>query len=356
RLDLHRDRTVRRRHRDVRAQGSVGEAHRHVDDEIGAAALEGLRRRHSRDHVEIARLRPAVAGLALAAQANPRAVVDAGRDLDRVPLRAPLARGAAAARTRILDHRAVSAAARARLREREEPLALRLDAAPVTLGTERRRGSRLRARAGALAAGGLELDRNLGLDPAQRVVEREVDLYLQVAPAPTPLLLLRPPAAAEEPAEDVAEVAEISEVEPLVGEAAGPGPPVLGAEAIVLLPLLGVGEHVVGGLHLLEALLRSWVARVCVRVVLAGELAVGLLDLVLTRALGHAEGLVEILNRRHRSPAEPPPRRVPGGGPGRRGGSPSAPPRAPSPPRPRRAGRAAPRGRAGRSGRSSRSR
>src|SRR4029077_5478189 len=98
----------------------------------------------------------APAGLSLAAQADSRAVLDARGDLDRVALGTPLAAGAAAVRARLLDHGAVPTAARARLREGEQALALRDHAAAVALGAEHRRRAGLRARAVALAAGGLE--------------------------------------------------------------------------------------------------------------------------------------------------------------------------------------------------------
>src|SRR5262249_9593992 len=154
---------------------------------------------------------------------------------------------------RILDHGAVPAAARAGLREREQALALGDHAAAPALRAERRGRPRLRARAAALAAGGLELDRDLGLDALPRVVARQPHLDLAVAAALAGLtLLLATPAAAEEAAEDVAQVAEVGDVEALEVEAARARPAaVLGAEAVVLLPLLRVGEHVVGRLHLL---------------------------------------------------------------------------------------------------------
>src|SRR5207253_232174 len=114
-------------------------------------------------------------------------------------------------------------------------------------------------------------------------------------------------------------------------------------------------EQVVGVLDLLEALLRRGVARVRVGMVLPGELAVGLLDLVLARALRDAERPVEVLNGRHRPPPEPRRPRARDARRGRQAGSPSARPRARSLPPPRRAARAAPRGRAGRTGRWSRS-
>src|SRR5207237_4001200 len=107
-------------------------------------------------------------------------------------------------------------------------------------------------------------------------------------------------AAAEQVPEQVAEIAEVPEVDvEAAGAAACAGPSVRGAEAVVLLPLLRVGEDVVGGLHLLELLLGRSVARVLVRVVLPRELAVRLADLVLRRALLQAEGVVQ--RRSHQS-------------------------------------------------------
>src|SRR6185503_9637015 len=102
------------------------------------------------------------------------------------------------------------------------------------------------------------------------------------------------------------------------------------AEGVVLLPLLLVGQRVVRLLHLLEPLLRRRVPRVVVGVVLAGELAVRLLDLVVRRALGHAEHLV-VISHRSGSPRRRPCRstrpRGPAGRRGRPAGSRAARPR-----------------------------
>src|SRR6476620_3954169 len=77
-----------------------------------------------------------------------------------------------------------------------------------------------------------------------------------------------------------------------------------------MFPLFRAGGQVVRVLNLLEALLGGCVARVLVRVVLAGELAVGLLDLVRRSVLRDAARLVRVLHsanttlagRRTRSP------------------------------------------------------
>src|SRR5262245_34309119 len=108
---------------------------------------------------------------------------------------------------------------------------------------------------------------------------------------------------AAEPAEDVGQV-EVAFLEADVLEAAGPctGAGARAAERVVLLPLLRVGEQVVGLLHLLEALLGLRVAVVRVGMVLPRELAIRLLDLVCGGAPLDAEHLVRVTGR-HGYPA-----------------------------------------------------
>src|SRR5207248_2023598 len=97
-------------------------------------------------------------------------------------------------------------------------------------------------------------------------------------------------ATAEQVAEDVPEATgERAGVEASAAEAGERA-----AAAVVLLALLGIREHIVGLRDLLEALLRSLVARVAVRVVLARQLAVSLLDLLIGGALAYPEGLVVV--------------------------------------------------------------
>src|SRR5262249_35106148 len=197
----------------------------------------------------------------------------------------------------------------------------------------------------------------------QRIVEREVDDDLEVVAASClrPLgAATRTTAPAEHAAEQVAEIPEIAKVEVLeidvpAREAAAA---VRGAEGVVLLTLLGIREQVVRALDFLETLLGRRVAGVPVRVVLACELAVGLLDLLGARVLRDAEDLVWITGLgRHRLPSQLQRSRERDATRGRPGGSPSGALRAPflrtgqAP-----AARASPRGHAGRTCRSSRSR
>src|SRR5690606_29519398 len=68
-----------------------------------------------------------------------------------------------------------------------------------------------------------------------------------------------------------------------------------GTQGVVLLALLGVGEHRVGLADLLELRLSLGVPGVVVRVVGAGELAIGLLDGGRIGVLGNTESRVEVL-------------------------------------------------------------
>src|SRR5215208_5280034 len=71
--------------------------------------------------------------------------------------------------------------------------------------------------------------------------------------------------------------------------------PVL-AESVVQFSLVGVGEHLVRFVDLLEALLRVLVARVEIRVMLSCQLAIRRANLFLGRRPRHAEHLVIVLD------------------------------------------------------------
>ncbi len=96
--------------------------------------------------------------------------------------------------------------------------------------------------------------------------------------------------------------AEYDEARRLFGSGAGPfrpGAAGTGAEQpaglVVLRPSLGVGEDVVGLGDVLEAVLGCGVVRVLVRVQLAGQLPVRLLDGRAVGVLGDAQGRVVVL-------------------------------------------------------------
>ena len=95
-----------------------------------------------------------------------------------------------------------------------------------------------------------------------------------------------------EPAEDVLEAREDGRVE---SRAAGRGDAEAGvAEAIVQMPLVGVGEDRVRFRRLLEPVLGLFVTGIPVRVVLQSQLAVRALDFSVARGADHPEHFVVI--------------------------------------------------------------
>jgi hypothetical protein len=68
---------------------------------------------------------------------------------------------------------------------------------------------------------------------------------------------------------------------------------------IIALALLRLADDVVGGVDLLEALLRLRLARIEIGMRLLGGLAIGLADVVLAGVGRHAQRLVEIGHQSH---------------------------------------------------------
>ena len=130
--------------------------------------------------------------------------------------------------------------------------------------------------------------------PGIGLLERDLDVVAQVAAAGRTVAALLVPAArrAEEHVEDVAEALAAERAE-APGVAARPGV----AEAIVVGPLLGVREHFVGFVDLLEVRLGRRLVVGDVGMVLARQLPVCALDRALIRIARDAEHRVII--RRH---------------------------------------------------------
>ncbi len=182
------------------------------------------------------------------------------------------------------------------------------DPAPRADRTDDRRCARLGPGAAAGVAGRLHVRSDRHLHACERILEGDVDVGLEVGAAfrlrPAPRPATATGAAAEEPAEEIAEVEVLKLRSP---KALRTRPAVRRAEGVVGLPLLGIREDVVGALDLLEA---GLVAAARVGMTLARELAVGLLDLVGRGVLGDAESVVRIahsltitrVGRRTRSP------------------------------------------------------
>src|SRR5215211_7029966 len=305
RRDLEGHRAVQGRHLQLGAEGGLGEGHGHGDGQVLAAAPEqGVRGDPDLDD-QVAGGGAGLARLALALEPDGGAVVDPHRDPDPQLPGPDLGAAAVAGRAGVVDHRAATLAGRAGAGEAEQALVAGDRAAAVAgrAGPGQGAGLGPGAVAGAAGRGAAQLQRDGGA--AHGLLEAEGDLALDVAAAPG--RRLRRPAAAEQVAEQVAEAAQVLDpdpaaagepaaaareaAEPATERARGQQP----AGLVVLGPLLGVGQHGIGPPDLLEALLGGLVALVGVRVVLLGELPVGLLDVGRRRVLGHAEVGVEVL-------------------------------------------------------------
>src|SRR6266849_4104311 len=172
---------------------------------------------------------------------------------------------------------------------------------------------RCKARAPAGGTGLRHLRLNGALAPAGGLLERDLDRMLDVlaslprgGPAACPLETEPGKAAPLAREVGIEEVAEIAEAGRLAGAPAGlrlvlaaelllaldPFP--IRAELVVLRPLLGVAEHLVGLVDQLETVGRLGVL-VDVRVILAGQPAVGGFDLLFRRGPRDTECLVVVL-------------------------------------------------------------
>src|SRR5204863_8284417 len=300
--DLRPRLAVERGHLDLRPQRGLREAERDLAHHVGPLADEKRMLAHAEHDVEVAGHAGVRAGLALAAQLEARAAVDAGRHLDAELVRPPLHAGALAAGARVRDDRALPVAVAARLGDREEALLEAHLPRAAALRTGARRGPGLGAAAAARVAGRQAGHRDRLLAPEGRLLEADLEVVAEILPAPHAAASAARPAGAEEVAEQVADdVLEVAaEVEARASRRAlrEGGVP----EAVVEAPPLRIGEHLVGLRDLLEALLGLVaVLGIAVGMILERELAVSFLDVVLGRGAGHTEDLVVIaLHRKTR--------------------------------------------------------
>src|SRR5581483_1506747 len=194
-------------------------------------------------------------------------------------------------------------AVRAGLRNREDSLALGLDATSTADRTDLGRGSWLCPATSAGWAGlrGGHGQRDLGT--LHRLIEAQRDLGLQIAAARRGATASDPASSAgsgtatarsEEVGEDIAHATETASEGAGVEPAAGHVEPEWSRTTVILLALLGVGKNVVGLGDLLEPLFRFLVAGVAVGVVLARQPAVGLLYLGLRGVLANPEDFVVV--------------------------------------------------------------
>src|SRR5262249_3742496 len=233
-----------------------GHRDRHAAEDVGAVALEEAMRADRHENVEITRRRAAQTGLALAGEANTRAVLDAGRDLDLQDLLLARAAGAGAARTRLVDHAPGAVAARAGALDGEEALLGAHLAVALAGRTVDRLGARRGARALARLAGLRRRDLDLGVGALERILEADLEIEAQIGAAAGTALA---PAAAHELAEHLVEdVGEAgAEIELEAGGTAARSAVLERGMAIAVVggALLIVLQDVVGLADVLEALL-----------------------------------------------------------------------------------------------------
>src|SRR5690242_3878948 len=306
------------RHLHARAERGLCERDRHAHGQVAATPTEHRVRTDVHDDVEITG-RTAVRARATASlHADALPVVDARGDAHLHVARSYLDPATTTRRALVGDDLTAAAALRAHLRHGEGTLVACDHADAAALRAALGRGSGLRTRAAARRAHGLRGEADGRRDALHRLEEVEVQLGLEVLTAPRPggrvATAATPGSAPEQVAEEVAEPANVLEVDRLAravraratgveAEAAATTEPAGAADAgrdhltnvVVLLALRGVAEHVVGARHLLEALLRGRVPGVRVGVVLLRELAIGARDVLLGRVLRHAEDVVVVL-------------------------------------------------------------
>lgn len=332
RRDLDLDLTRERRDRDLATEDRRGQRDAGGVEDVGAGPAELRIGRDPDEHVEIALLRPDVLlrglarGRGVAGAVDPQAhpVLDTRRDVhvDSLPLPHDSVSRARPARRSPRDGRAAPTARAARRRHLEPALNhVHSSTRPAADAARRALRPGLHAIPRAGPARNVGVYRNLLPSAHRGVHERNVGLHLDVI-AHEDLLLERVSArlpseraaAAPKGGEDVVEVDPAAEA---AAAATEPGERVPaaerigararartsagveagGAELVVLLALLGVGEHLVGRLDLAEFVLRGGVL-VRVGVIFFREAVVRLLDLAGASRLVDAEGLVRVLHRR----------------------------------------------------------
>src|SRR5688572_20738664 len=264
--NLQDDVTIERRHVDAAAESG----HREADGDVAFQVLALPRKdRMGKDRdvdVEVARRSAVATGFAFARQANPVAVVDARRDLDRERLVLAHASSAAALAARLVDRCAGAATARARLLDREETLRhAQLSDAAAGLARDRLRAG-LCAPAGTARAFHLCRDVERDRIAGDGLLEAQLEVVAQIRAAKH-LGAAAATSAAEDIAEHIAEnVAE--RVRAAAKAASGSALHARVAESIVGRARVLVGQRFVGLLGFLEVRLRLRIARIAIGVML----------------------------------------------------------------------------------------
>ena len=285
---------------DLAPQRCLGEAHRMDGVQVRAVPLEPGVRGDRHHHQQIPGGAAVEAAVALAPHGDGLAVVDArGHPHLDLPLAAELARPPAVGAGLVDDLSGTPAVGAGGLGGEGEaahpPLHPDLPRAPALaahLG-----GGALGAAGAPAGVAALQPGEGQLLGAARHSLREGDGDAGPEGGAPLGGVGVGPPGAAEAPAEEGAE--DVPQVDVAHVEAAEAAPAEVGihpgvAKLVVLGPLVLVGQHLVGLVDLLELGLRLGVARVHVRVVLLGQLAVGFFQLVVGRGFRHAQYLIVI--------------------------------------------------------------
>src|SRR5438093_2241244 len=277
---------VQNRYLQLCAERQLRERDRQVAVEVVVLPAERLVLGQTHEHIEIAGRAAVEPGRSLARETELHAVVDAGRDLDLKHVLGAPAAFAAALATERAEH-AFAVTFRTRARDGQEAVAHPDLAAALT------RLARLRSRAGLVARASADLARlesgnpDLGLDAGGRVLQRQLQLVLEIFATRRARPTSAARAATEEVVEDILE--EAAEAAGVEADATG-----YRAEPVVLRSLVGIRQDRVRLAGLLEAVLGVLVPRIAVGMVLHRQLTGGLLDLGGARRARDAADLVVV--------------------------------------------------------------
>ena len=185
--DPHRHLTVEGRHLHVGAERRFRERDRQPDRDVVAAATEQRVRLHTHDHEQVAGRSAVRAGRAASLHADALPVGDARRNAHLHFTCAHLDPAALARRARRGDDLTAPTTRGAHLRERERALIDRDRSAAATLGTRLGLRAGRRARTATRGAGRVGTEPHRARDAAHGVVERQVQLGLEILAALRPL-------------------------------------------------------------------------------------------------------------------------------------------------------------------------
>src|SRR5690625_611800 len=277
---------------DDAAESGGGHRYRHPAKEVGAFVLEEAMRGDVQDDVEVTGRAAALAGLALAGEANARTVFHACRNVDLKGLLSMHASGTVTALAGRFDDLALAPAPGTGAFDGKEPL-LHAHAASTLTG---RAADRMRARLGAAATTAFAADpgrdANLRLLAVVGFVQGDIHVVAEVRPGRRAAAARTAHDVPEHLVEDIGKAGEV--------EAAGSATATACAinarmpETVIGRAHLRVLQDTVGLVDFLESLFGFRIARIPIRVIFHGQLAVSLLEFLFAGAPLDPQRLVVI--------------------------------------------------------------